>query len=157
VLEREARANLVYRNFTRVGFAKMPDAKTMGRWVVPVGRRSSSKFTTELCVLRSRRVLQKDEMRVDTTVIVRNIHYPTDSSLLGNGVRADPRHAEDHRHRGRSLSQTAGPPERKVPGDGDWSGSTSQRCAEQGKARKSLRQFAHRDEPRGRTGRIAHR
>ena len=31
VLEREVRANLVYRNFTRVGAAKMPDAKTMGR------------------------------------------------------------------------------------------------------------------------------
>jgi transposase, IS5 family len=27
VLEREVRANLVYRNFTRVGFAKMPDAR----------------------------------------------------------------------------------------------------------------------------------
>src|ERR1700740_3249663 len=31
VLEREVRANLVYRDFTRVGAAKMPDAKTMGR------------------------------------------------------------------------------------------------------------------------------
>jgi hypothetical protein len=31
-LEREARTNLVYRNFTRVGADKMPDAKTMGRW-----------------------------------------------------------------------------------------------------------------------------
>jgi len=32
VLEREVRANLVYRDFTRVGAAKTPDAKTMGRW-----------------------------------------------------------------------------------------------------------------------------
>jgi IS5 family transposase len=31
VLEREARANLVYRDFTRVGGAKTPDSKTMGR------------------------------------------------------------------------------------------------------------------------------
>jgi IS5 family transposase len=31
VLEREVRANLVYRDFTRVGGAKTPDAKTMGR------------------------------------------------------------------------------------------------------------------------------
>src|SRR3954449_9328782 len=30
VLEREVRANLVYRDFTRVGGEKMPDAKTMG-------------------------------------------------------------------------------------------------------------------------------
>jgi transposase, IS5 family len=32
VLEREVRANLVYREFTRVGGGKAPDAKTMGRW-----------------------------------------------------------------------------------------------------------------------------
>src|SRR5271169_6375822 len=37
VLEREVRANLVYRDFTRVGGTKMPDAKTMGRWGVAVG------------------------------------------------------------------------------------------------------------------------
>ena len=37
VLEREVRANLVYRDFTRVGGGKMPDAKTMGRWGVAVG------------------------------------------------------------------------------------------------------------------------
>src|SRR6202140_4012856 len=37
VLEREVRANLVYRNFSRVGGAKMPDAKTIGRWGVAVG------------------------------------------------------------------------------------------------------------------------
>jgi len=37
VLEREVRANLVYRDFTRVGGAKMPDAKTMGRWGIGTG------------------------------------------------------------------------------------------------------------------------
>jgi hypothetical protein len=37
VLEREVRANLVYRDFTRVGSAKAPDAKTMGRWGVAIG------------------------------------------------------------------------------------------------------------------------
>jgi len=37
VLEREVRANLIYRRFTRIGFAKMADAKTMGKWGVAVG------------------------------------------------------------------------------------------------------------------------
>ena len=37
VLEREVRANLVYRDFTRVGGGKTPDAKTMGRWGLAVG------------------------------------------------------------------------------------------------------------------------
>ena len=31
------RANLVYREFTRVGSAKAPDAKTMGRWGLALG------------------------------------------------------------------------------------------------------------------------
>jgi transposase, IS5 family len=37
VLEREVRANLIYRKFARVGFAKAPDAKTMGKWGLAVG------------------------------------------------------------------------------------------------------------------------
>src|SRR6201993_2027997 len=37
VLEREVRANLVYRDFTRVGGGKTPDAKTMGRWGLALG------------------------------------------------------------------------------------------------------------------------
>ena len=32
-------------------------------------------------------VVQGRRMRVDTTVVETNIHYPTDSSLLGDGVR----------------------------------------------------------------------
>jgi len=35
----------VYRDFTRVGAGKTPDAKTMGRWGVAVGPRWSSRFT----------------------------------------------------------------------------------------------------------------
>jgi hypothetical protein len=43
VLEREVRANLLYRDFTRVGGAKMPDAKTMGKGGWRWGRRWSSR------------------------------------------------------------------------------------------------------------------
>jgi IS5 family transposase len=32
-------------------------------------------------------VMEGRRMRVDTTVVETNIHYPTDSSLLGDGVR----------------------------------------------------------------------
>jgi hypothetical protein len=37
VLEREARANLVYRQFTRVGAQKVPDAKTLGKLALALG------------------------------------------------------------------------------------------------------------------------
>ena len=36
-LEREVRANLVYRDFTHIGSEKVPDAKTMGRWGTALG------------------------------------------------------------------------------------------------------------------------
>ena len=39
VLEREVRANLVYRQFTRVGADKVPDAKTLGKLGVALGPR----------------------------------------------------------------------------------------------------------------------
>ena len=88
VLEREVRANLVYRDFTRVGGTKMPDAKTMGRWGVAVGPAVVKQIHERIVqIARDYRVAEGRRMRVDTTVVETNIHYPTDSSLLGDGVR----------------------------------------------------------------------
>jgi hypothetical protein len=36
---------------------------------------------------RERGVVQERKMRVDTTVVETNVHYPTDSALLGDGAR----------------------------------------------------------------------
>jgi transposase, IS5 family len=88
VLEREVRANLVYRDFTRVGGTKMPDAKTMGRWGLAVGPVVVKQIHERIVqIARDHRVAEGRRMRVDTTVVETNIHYPTDSSLLGDGVR----------------------------------------------------------------------
>jgi IS5 family transposase len=88
VLEREVRANLVYRDFTRVGSAKMPDAKTMGRWGLALGPQVIKQIHERIVrIAQAKEVTQGHRMRVDTTVTETNIHYPTDSSLLGDGVR----------------------------------------------------------------------
>ena len=88
VLEREVRANLVYRDFTRVGSEKMPDAKTMGRWGIALGPAVIQQLHERIVqIAQAQKVVQGRKMRVDTTVVERNIHYPTDSSLLGDGVR----------------------------------------------------------------------
>jgi IS5 family transposase len=88
VLEREVRANLVYRNFTRVGASKMPDAKTMGRWGVALGPMVIKQIHDRIVALvQAEDIVQGRRMRLDTTVVETNIHYPTDSSLLGDGVR----------------------------------------------------------------------
>jgi IS5 family transposase len=88
VLEREVRANLVYRDFTRVGGGKMPDAKTMGRWGLAVGPRAIKQVHARMMTIaQDQGVVEGRRMRVDTTVVETNVHYPTDSSLLGDGVR----------------------------------------------------------------------
>jgi IS5 family transposase len=88
VLEREVRANLVYRDFTRVGSAKMPDSKTMGRWGVAIGPEVVKQIHERIVMLAQAGGLTPGRrMRVDTTVVETNVHYPTDSSLLGDGVR----------------------------------------------------------------------
>ena len=88
VLEREVRANLVYRDFTRVGAAKMPDAKTMGRWGRALGPQVIKRVHEQIVeIARTKEVIEGRRMRVDTTVTETNIHHPTDSSLLGDGVR----------------------------------------------------------------------
>ena len=87
-LEREVRANLVYRDFTRIGSEKVPDAKTMGRWGTALGPSVIREVHDQIVhIARRKNLVQGRRMRVDTTVVERNIHYPTDSSLLGDGVR----------------------------------------------------------------------
>jgi transposase, IS5 family len=88
VLEREVRANLVYRDFTRVGGAKTPDAKTMGRWGMALGPQVLEQIHERMVqIARDKGVTAGRRMRVDTTVVEANIHHPTDSTLLGDGVR----------------------------------------------------------------------
>ncbi len=88
VLEREVRANLVYRQFTRVGAAKVPDAKTVGKLGIALGPHIIEQIHRRVvAIAQEHKIVQGRRMRVDTTVVETDIHYPTDSSLLGDGVR----------------------------------------------------------------------
>jgi len=87
-LEKEVRPNLVYREFTRIGGETVPDAKTMVRWGRALGPKVIRQIhETVVEVSRETRVVSGRKLRVDTTVVETNIHYPTDSGLLGDGVR----------------------------------------------------------------------
>jgi transposase, IS5 family len=88
VLEREVRANLVYRDFTRIGSQKVPDAKTLVRIGQALGPEVIEQLHGRIVNLaREHKVIRGRCMRVDTTVVESNIHYPTDSSLLADGAR----------------------------------------------------------------------
>jgi IS5 family transposase len=87
-LHREVRANLVYREFTRIGGGKVPDDKTMGRLARQLGPGPVKELHQRLVTIaRDKKMVEGRKLRVDTTVVETNIHYPTDSSLMGDGVR----------------------------------------------------------------------
>ncbi len=130
MLEREVRANLVYRDFTHVGGGKMPDAKTMGRWGLAVGPQVLKQIHERMVkIARDQGVIAGRRMRVDTTVVETDIHSSDRQHLAGRrGAGADPHHEEDHRDRGRGRNQAARPqPEREAPAAGDRAGSARQR------------------------------
>lgn len=87
-LEREVRANVVYREFTRIRGEKVPDCKTMVRWGKALGPQVTRAIHERVVDLGHKRgVVRGRKLRVDTTVTETDIHYPTDSGLLGDVVR----------------------------------------------------------------------
>lgn len=87
-LEREVKANLVYRSFCRIGMEKVPDAKTLGKIGQALGPEVIAELHRRLVELAQEKgVVQGRKMRTDTTVVETNIHYPTDSGLLQDGTR----------------------------------------------------------------------
>jgi len=107
-LEREVRANLVYRDFTRVGSGKMPDAKTMGRWGLAIGPQV-------LRQIHDRMVKIAHDKRRGGPAHARWYHRsgeqypPSDRQYVAGGWRsgADPHHEEDHGYRGCGRDQAA--------------------------------------------------
>ena len=87
-LEREVRPNLVYRAFTRIDAGDVPDAKT----ILKIARALSPEVIEQLHrqvieVAKRAGVTHGRRFRIDTTVVETNVHYPTDSTLMQDGVR----------------------------------------------------------------------
>ena len=87
--EREVRGRLVYRVFCRIDGERVPDAKTLIRLAQLLDEPVLKDLLAQLVTRgRERRVVHGRRLRVDTTVVETNIHYPTDATLLADGVRA---------------------------------------------------------------------
>jgi IS5 family transposase len=94
-LEHEVRANLVYRAFARISCAVVPDAKTILKIAHALGPAVIDRVHQRILTLAiAAGVTKGRKMRVDTTVVATPIHYPTDSSLLADGVRVVTRTAK---------------------------------------------------------------
>src|SRR5215471_9074733 len=87
-LERELRSNLIYRRFTHYDAEATPDFTSFSRWFALLGPSVTQKIHLRVVeVARERGVAQGRKLKTDTTCVESNIHYPTDSSLLGDGIR----------------------------------------------------------------------
>ena len=88
-LEQEVRANLVYRAFTRIDAGEVPDAKTIMTIARALGPEVIEQLYRQVVEVAKRAgVTHGRRFRIDTTVVETNVHYPTDSTLLQDGVRA---------------------------------------------------------------------
>ena len=155
VLEREVRANLVYRDFTHVGGGKTPDAKTMGRWGLALGPEVLKQVHAGVVrIARDKGVTAGRRMRVDTTVVETDIHHPTDSTLLGDEVQVLTRIM-------RKITTMAGTVGTKLRDRTRsvklrllevWTGGARQRPDQPGQIGATLSPIVGYDEPGGRTG-----
>jgi len=76
VLTREVRANLVYREFTRIGGEKVPDDRTMGNLARQLGPDVIEKVHQRVVeIAQENKIATGGKMRVDTTVVETDIHY----------------------------------------------------------------------------------
>jgi len=86
--EQAVRDSLVLRRFCRVYFEAVPDDTTLIRWANQIKPETLKALHQRVVWLATAmKVTQGRKLRTDGTVVETNIHYPTDSSLLADGVR----------------------------------------------------------------------
>lgn len=80
--------SLVLRQFCRVYFATVPDQSTLNRWAHLIQPATLHQLLDHIVHLACQlQVTQGRKLRIDGTVVQTNIHHPTDSTLLTDGVR----------------------------------------------------------------------
>jgi IS5 family transposase len=86
--ERIVSDSIVLRQFCRLYFEPAPDDTTLIRWANTLGPDTVEALNDRAVELaRSLKVTRGRKLRVDSTVVETNVHHPTDSRLLGDGVR----------------------------------------------------------------------
>jgi IS5 family transposase len=86
--ERWVSDSLVLRQFCRVYVAPVPDDTTRLRWANLLQPETLHRLLDHIVLLaRSLKVTRGRKLRIDGTVVATNIHHPTDSTLLYDGVR----------------------------------------------------------------------
>jgi transposase, IS5 family len=86
--ERNVSDSLLLRQFCRLYLEAAPDDTTLIRWAKLIGADTLEDLNERVVVLAfERKVTRGRKLRSDATVVETNICHPTDSGLLGDGVR----------------------------------------------------------------------
>jgi IS5 family transposase len=86
--ERFVGDSLVLRQFCRLGLERVPDDTTVLRWAKLLRPATLAVLLDHVVALaRQLKVTRGRKLRLDSTVVETPVHYPTDSSLLVDGVR----------------------------------------------------------------------
>lgn len=86
--ERFVNDSIVLRQFCRLYLQSAPDDTTLIRWANTIGAQTLAALNDRAVELaRSLKVTKGRKLRTDGTVVETNIHYPTDDTLLVDGVR----------------------------------------------------------------------
>jgi IS5 family transposase len=87
-LEYELRHSLLYRRFTRFFEDPIPDFSCFSRTFALFGPDGTQQIHQRVVQkAQEQSLIRGNKLRIDTTAVETNIHYPTDSSLLADSIR----------------------------------------------------------------------
>jgi IS5 family transposase len=87
-LDRELRSNLIYRRFTRFDAEATPTYSAFNRMFAVLSPKVTEQIHQRVVgIAREHGAASGRKLRVDSTAVETNIHHPTDSTLLGDGIR----------------------------------------------------------------------
>jgi IS5 family transposase len=88
-LVKEVKDSLTWRRFCRLSLeGKVPDSTTLIKLSHKYGEDTIRDLNEALVLkLKEKKVIRGRKLRIDTTVIEANIHYPTDTGLLADGAK----------------------------------------------------------------------
>jgi IS5 family transposase len=87
-LDRELRSNLIYRRFTRFDAEATPTYSAFSRLFGVLSPQVTEQIHQRVVGLaREQGAASGRKWRIDSTAVETNVHYPTDSTLLADGIR----------------------------------------------------------------------
>jgi len=101
--------SLVLRQFCRLYAERVPDDTTLIRWANLIQPETMHQLLDRVVDLaRQQKVTRGRKLRIDGTVVETNIHHPTDSTLLYDGIRVLSRSLKRAAHLLQDTTRLAG-------------------------------------------------